>query len=132
MIDARRVVSKSADATLRIWDVESGRTLKTWSFFSADFFSEFFSMSTLAVLDRRRVISASWDQTLRVWDVDTGEVLATLKGHTGAITGVAVLDRRRVISASWDRTLRVWSTTWTGPPSCRCSTSCATSGSTSR
>ncbi len=44
-----------------------------------------------------------------VWDLDTGSQVRTLSGHTSLVNGVAVTpDGRRAISASGDKTLKVW------------------------
>src|SRR5262249_22162873 len=69
--DGRRVVSASADRTLKIWDLETGRSLATLRQ-HAD------SVTACAVTpDGRRVVSASADRTLKIWDLETGRSLAT-------------------------------------------------------
>lgn len=99
----RFVVSASYDRTLKVWDLESGRSVA-----ALDGHDD--SVTACAVTaDGRRVISASGDRTLRVWDLETGRTLSTLKGHTGWVSACAVTaDGRRAVSASGDRTLRVW------------------------
>jgi WD40 repeat protein len=101
--DGRRVVSASADRTLKVWDLETGRPLSTLVDHSHD-------VNACAVTpDGRRVVSASADRTLKIWDLETGRSLATLTGHTDSVTACAVTsDGRRAVSASWDGTLRVW------------------------
>ncbi len=101
--DGSRVVSASDDHTLRVWDLDAGRTLVTLEHHASE-------VRACAVTpDGRHVISASNDGTLKIWDLDTGRVFATLEGHTAAVTACAVTpDGRRVVSASWDRTLKIW------------------------
>ena len=54
-----------------MWDLESGRELRTLDGHSA-------AVNGVAVTpDGRRAVSASEDNTLKVWDLETGEVLAT-------------------------------------------------------
>jgi TIR domain/WD domain, G-beta repeat len=104
-VDGHRIVSVSHDEneTLRVWDLESGETLRTLEGHTS-------LVTAVAVTpDGRRVVSASADQTLRVWDLESGQTLRTLESHTDIVTAVAVTpDGRRVVSASTDRTLRVW------------------------
>ena len=101
VLDGRRAVSASDDGTLRVWDLESGRSLKTLE-------GQTGSVTAVAVFGGHRAITSSDDGTLRVWDLESGRPLETLKGHRASVFAVAVLDSRRAVSASLDRTLQVW------------------------
>jgi WD40 repeat protein len=49
------------------------------------------------------------DWTVRVWRPRTGEELATLRGHTGRVSGVAfVPDGSALLSAGFDGAVKVW------------------------
>ena len=64
--DGRRAVSASRDNTLKVWDLESGRELRTLEGHSD-------SVYGVAVTpDGRRAVSASGDKTLKVWDLESG------------------------------------------------------------
>ncbi|RJS16294.1 hypothetical protein DRW03_30580 [Corallococcus sp. H22C18031201] len=101
--DGRYVVSASADGTLKVWEVETGREVATLKGHKGE-------VTGCAVTpDGRRVVSTSGDRTLKVWQVETGQEVATLKGHEGEVTCCAVTpDGGRVVSASEDKTLKVW------------------------
>ncbi len=101
--DGRRAVSASDDTTLRVWDLETGRSLFSLKGHSGE-------VNAIAVTsDGRRAVSASDDRTLRVWDLESGTSLFSLEGHSGPVYAMAVTpDGRRAVSASWDKTLRVW------------------------
>lgn len=101
VVDSRRAVSGSTDRNLQVWDLETGKILRTLEGHT-DW------IRAVAVVDDLRAISGSNDRTLRIWDLETGQTLRTFKGHTNRISTVAVVDGRRVISGSEDRTLRVW------------------------
>src|SRR5204862_3037460 len=59
--DGRRVISASADQTLKVWDFASGRILATFE-------GQTDIVRACAVTpDGRCVISGSMDQTLKVW-----------------------------------------------------------------
>ena len=95
--DGRRAVSASRDATLRVWDLGSGKLLRTLAGHHAG------NRGVVVTADGRRAVSASYDRTLKVWDLGSGKLLRTLTGHVNAVQGVAVTaDSRRAISASRD------------------------------
>ena len=59
------------DQTLKVWDLGSGRELRTLSGHTE-------GVSAVAVTpDGQRAVSTSDDGTLKVWDLETEEVLAT-------------------------------------------------------
>ena len=64
--DGQRAVSASWDNTLKVWDLDSGRELRTLEGHSD-------SVNGVAVTpDGKRAVSASWDNTLKVWDLESG------------------------------------------------------------
>jgi WD40 repeat protein len=97
------VASASADQTVLLWDVSSGRQLRILFGHSA-------SVNGCAFAPNgRTVASAGADQTIRLWDVDTGSLLTTLEGHVGEVTRcVFTPDGKRLVSASADGTLFIW------------------------
>jgi WD40 repeat protein len=97
-----RIVAASGDHNVQVWDLASGKTLKTLEGHSD-------RINSVAVLGDGRVVSGSSDGTLRVWNLELDQALRTLEGHSEPVTAIAVLtDGRRIVSASSDRTLRVW------------------------
>ncbi len=88
--DGRRVLSASADKSLRIWDAASGDSLLTLSGHSA------YVQGCAWSPDGRRVLSASRDGSLRTWDAETGVEIhrhlhfpegetATIEPHTHTV-----------------------------------------------
>ena len=73
-----------ADNTLKVWDVESGRELRT-----LEGHTDLVSGVALSG-DGRRAVSASSDGTLKVWEVESGRELRTLEGHTRMCLGRGV------------------------------------------
>lgn len=101
--DGKRILSAGWDKTIRLWNVESGQTIK-----------EFVGHQD-AVLSARflkqgnQILSASKDKTIRIWDVESGEEITRMEGHTGFVYDVAILPgEERALSCSRDQTLRLW------------------------
>ena len=103
MPDGQCAVSASGDGTLRLWDLESGQTLRTLE-------GHAIWVEAVAVTsDGRRTVSTSEDGTLHLWDMEGSQILRTLEGHTNGVRALAVTgDGRRAVSASEDGTLRLW------------------------
>jgi WD40 repeat protein len=101
--DGKRAVSAADDRTLKVWDLDSGRSLRTLEGHPG------FVHDVAVTPDGKRAISASGDKTLKVWDLETGRALRTLEGHSSAVDSVAVTpDGKWAVSASRDKTLKVW------------------------
>ncbi|MCV2439271.1 hypothetical protein LNV28_13300 [Paucibacter sp. DJ2R-2] len=105
--DGTRVVSGSADATLRLWDAQTGQPIGEPMRGHTD------GVTSVAFSpDGNRVVSGSDDNTLRLWDAQTGRPIGEpMRGHTDRVTSVAFSpDGRRVVSGSGslDNTLRLW------------------------
>lgn len=89
--DARRIVSASADNTLRLWDAASGQCLLTLAGHERSVYSCAFSP------DARRIVSASADGTLRLWDSVSGEQVGPTMYHLSPPRGGpswAAIDRK--------------------------------------
>lgn len=76
------MVSGSRDATLRVWDIETGQCLHVL-------------MGHVAAVrcvqyDGRRVVSGAYDFMVKVWDPETETCLHTLQGHTNRVYSLQV------------------------------------------
>ncbi|KCZ70864.1 WD40 repeat-containing protein [Candidatus Methanoperedens nitroreducens] len=101
--DCRLAVSASADTTVRVWNLDSGKCTATLKGHTGPVFG------VAVTADGRLAVSASADTTVRVWNLDSGKCTATLIGYSGPVVGVAVTaDGRLAVSASADTTVRVW------------------------
>ncbi|MBE9545939.1 MAG: protein kinase [Proteobacteria bacterium] len=101
--DGRYAVSGSGEGRIRVWELETGRSIRTMEGHGAE-------VKSVAITpDGRYAISGSEDRTLRMWDLDTGQCLRTMEGHTNWVESVAITpDGQFVVSVSYDTTLRVW------------------------
>jgi WD40 repeat protein len=102
--DGRLILSASAnDYRLRLWDVASGASVRTFTGHTG-------AVQSCALSpDGRLALSAAQDDTLRLWEVASGQSVCTLKGHTAEVKGCAFgLGGRLALSSSLDHTLRLW------------------------
>jgi WD40 repeat protein len=98
--DGSRTASVSSDGTLRIWDVESGREVRT--------LRESPGWGVALSRDGKRAVSSSGD-SLIVWDLEAGVQWRTLQGHSDRVIGVALsVDGRRAASGARDCKVKVW------------------------
>ncbi|MCK5851062.1 MAG: protein kinase [Kiritimatiellae bacterium] len=72
--DGRSVATASQDASVRIWEVASGKCKFVLTGHNGDV------AAVLVTHDGQVVLSGSSDGFLRVWDANTGELLSTLRG----------------------------------------------------
>ena len=110
--DGKRLVSASADATLRVWDVETGDCLLILPGHQAAVLACAYSPDGL------RILSASEDTTLRLWDAETGEIVHVFTDHAAPVNACAFSpDGLQFVSASGggqssqpesDNSLRLW------------------------
>jgi len=72
------VLSGSADATIKLWNINSVECLKTFK-------GHLNVVSSVEILWNERILSGSVDKTIKIWNVWTGNCLHTLKGLTGYV-----------------------------------------------
>jgi WD40 repeat protein len=112
--DGARVIIGSADGSLRIWNVATGKLLREPLPHGDTGTSPIFDLALDA--NDTRVVSAGGDGTARVWNTNTGKSVAQWLKHRGIIVSAAFSpDGARVVTASIDGTARVWDSA-TGQP----------------
>ncbi|KAJ1559027.1 hypothetical protein HK405_012288 [Cladochytrium tenue] len=94
------LVTGSADRTIRLWDVDSGRCIGTLHGHGGDV--------TGVRFDDHKIVSCSADRTVRIWSRRSLESIHVLRGHRDAVLSVHLEDRL-LASGSADCSIRVWS-----------------------
>ncbi|ETO34207.1 WD repeat-containing protein, partial [Reticulomyxa filosa] len=101
--DSSKIVSSSADKSIRIWDILSGKQLLLLEG-HLDYVNKVQFIS-----NGSKVISCSRDKTIRIWDILSGQQIQILEGHKGPVSGIQLSpDGSKILSYSGDCTLRLW------------------------
>lgn len=95
-------VATGAGNALRLWDVASGREIRSFNNLAA-------VTSVRFSPDGQTLASGSYSGVLKLWNVATGAELRTLTGHASEVRSLAFSpDGTLIASGSTDRTIRLW------------------------
>jgi WD40 repeat protein len=103
--DERTLLVGGSDATVRIWNLESGEPIH-------DFKKQAEKASSAGSSQAGNLLAVGmWSDAphIRLWRRDTFSDYATLRGHFDGVTGLAIFrDGKTLISSSGDQTVRIW------------------------
>jgi len=109
--DGQFALSASWDGTLRLWDLNEGKTTRRFVQHTKDVTSVAFSA------DNRQIVSGSKDKTIRLWNT-LGECKFTVddatQSHTDWVSCVYFspsTENPVVVSGGWDKVVKVWTIT---------------------
>ncbi len=101
--DDQTLASGSLDETVMLWDVPTGKHLRTLLGHEQFVWSVAWSPTSSVIA------SGSADRSIKLWDSTTGKCLKTLQGHTHQVTSVAFApDGEILASGSDDETVKLW------------------------
>src|SRR5262249_4849742 len=105
--DGRMLASGSNDATVRFWDVASGKELRCLRVPEGGVFAVRFSE------DGKRLASGAWDRSLRLWDSKTGKELRQVQGGHRVEFAIALSPDGETVAAGlgqFDGRIILWET----------------------
>lgn len=95
----------SGDKTVKLWDIGTGREIRTFTGHTAYVASAVFSP------DERFLLSCGMDNLIILWDTETGNQIRTFDGHIkGVFAAIFTPDGRHIASGSMDSTIKIWET----------------------
>jgi WD40 repeat protein len=105
--DGKRLATAGNAQPARLWDITTGRELRTFTGYEGGLLAIAFSP------DGAKLATGGKDGVVRLWDVVTGRQLATLTGHIAPVRSIAFShDGTRLVSGGGesDSTVKVWET----------------------
>jgi len=101
--DSRRLAVAAADRTVRVIEIETGKSL-----FQLEDHADWV-VDVAFSPDGKRLASASRDKTAKIFDLEKRESLVTYPGHNQPVFSVAFLpDGKAVASGGEDNRIRIW------------------------
>ena len=84
-----RFVSASADATTKVWDVNTRRCVSTLHGHTS-------AVLALEKIASNRLATGSYDHTVRIWNMDTFVCMRTLVGHEYSVNALKMINPTRL------------------------------------
>ena len=82
--DSTSVLTTSADESMVLWEIETGRQLRRFVGHTEEVNDAYFTP------DGNIIISSSGDFLLGLWDANTGQLIRFLRGHDAEVTGLTL------------------------------------------
>ncbi len=101
--NGKTLASGSRDKTIKLWDLASGKEIRTLSGHQEGVNSVSFSP------DGKTLASGSDDKSIKLWDLTSGKEPRTLSGHKKRVNSVSFSpDGKTLASVSLNNTIKLW------------------------
>jgi len=102
--DGRFGLSGSVDNSMRLWDLSTGKQVRSFKGHS----KQVWGVAFVPGGDGKNVLSASWDGTVKMWDVASGNAVTSFS-HPLDVNAVAVSrDGKWMLTGCDDKHMRLW------------------------
>ena len=108
--DGKVLATGSADNSVRLWDVATGREIRVFGGHSAGINSvALLGINSIAFSpDGKTLASGGWDEAIEIWDLASGRLSRTLKGISGQVNSVAFAPNGKLLAAGDALKVKVW------------------------
>jgi len=98
---ARYTFSNNNDPTIKIWNLKTGKLIKTLDACCLTY--------SVTISNDNKYIVASNNVDARIWDLKTGKLIKILNKYYGDINSVGIsADNKYIVSGSNDKTIKIW------------------------
>ena len=101
IIDSNTLAIGSTDETIKIWNINESRCIKTLE-------GHIHVVDSLELIDSNTLASGSHDKTIKIWNLNNSRCIKTLKGHTESVKCLELIDTYTIASGSYDKTIKIW------------------------
>jgi len=100
--DGKYIVSGSCDRTVKLWSIESGKEVRSFTGHTDYVTSVSFSP------DGKYLASGSNDDTIKLWEVESGKEVRSFKGHVGNVEFVSFSPEGKYLASADYSGIRLW------------------------
>ena len=101
LYDENTLVSASEDGSIKFWNLESLKLIKTIPVHKE-------SVNKVLKLSKDIFITGSSDKSIKLWNVETDELLMTLLGHDDYVRDLEIISEDLIASGGEDGTIKIW------------------------
>jgi WD40 repeat protein len=100
--DGKTLASGSDDNTIKLWNLETGKEIRTWR--GHDDGVDSVSISP----DGKTLASGGGDNTIKLWYLEKGQTIRTLRGDAYPVDTVSINANGKILASAIGKRIRIW------------------------